>query len=209
MPIHHRLASCQGRRDQALNRQLALEIASSQDEGMLQELLLLFDTATEKRLLMEAILTIAYISEINPQLVASKVDFLIHQLNHQVSRVRWGSMMALSHLVTLHPEQIFQHVPEILTCMEKGSVVGRDYGFRILVTLYTYDHYAEDLFLIILEQLSGAPSNQLGQYTERLTFVLRGRHQPELIRVLEHLRGDLENEHHLRRLDKNLKKLYK
>ncbi len=211
MSVLQQLSFSLGKKDQAPNRELAQEIVASQKLESLPELVGLFDGPQDqdKRILMDAMLTIAYVAELNPQLVVGKVNFLIVQLNHELNRVRWGSMIALSHLVHLTPSGIFQKLPVILDAMSKAGVVGRDHGFRILVSLYVYDDYAEDLFLVILEQLSGSPPNQLSQYTERLMNVLRVQHKPKLINVLEVLRDELENEYHRKRLDKNLKKLYR
>jgi len=65
------------------------------------------------------------------------------------------------------------------------------------------------MFLLIQEQLMKAPSNQLGQYAERLIEVLNKKHLNSLIETLESRREDVTNEHHIKRLNKNLKKLYK
>lgn len=209
MPIQDRLAANLGRKDQAPNHELADAIVAANDKISLNELITLFDQEQDKRVLMDASLTIAYVAERSPELVVSKLAFLLDQLTHRINRVSWASMIALSHLAPLVLEELYRKLVTILDAMDQGGVVGRDHGFRILLSLYGEHRYSEDVFIIIIEQLVKAPHNQLGQYVERLMGVLRPSHKLKLVEVLMRLRSELDNEFHLKRLDKNLKKLCK
>ena len=118
-------------------------------------------------------------------------------------------MITLNYIAHLVTYELFEALPKIIDAMDAGTVVTRDYGFKIMVTLYQDKSIQEDMFLLMQEQLMKAPSNQLGQYAERLMEVLNKNHLKSLIATLEERRNGISNEHHIKRLNKNLKKLYK
>ena len=209
MSISDHLAYSQGRKDQIPNKLLAQEITSTEDSERLVELIQFIESKPHRRLQMDATLTVAYVGDLLPKMLVPHIDFLIEKLKDPIDRVAWGSMIALSHVSPLVIDQMYEHLPEILDAMDMGSIVGRDHGYQVLVNLYKEDRYASDMLFILLEQIRKAPSNQLGQYTERLMEVIKQGDKPELIMALEERRLDLTNEYHLKRLTKNLKKLYK
>ena len=137
------------------------------------------------------------------------IDFFVSNLSSAINRVIFGSMIALAHITHLDTEKLFAALSIIIDAMDKGTVVTRDHGFRIMILLYQDINYQDDMFVLIQEQLLKAPSNQLGQYTERLILVLNKKHLNSFIETLEERRNDIANEYHLARLKKNLKKLYK
>ena len=209
MPIQDQLAYSLGRKDQAPNKSLAKKIADSEDELRLSELIQFFDSKPHKELQKDCSLTLAWIAERNPKMIAPYVDYLMDKLNDPINRVIWGSMIALSSIAHLTQDQLYQALPAILDAMDKGTVVTRDHGYRILIVLYQNNKYQEDVFLLVLEQIAKAPSNQLGQYTENLIAVLDRSHKEQLLTVLEDRKLELVNPHHQKRLSKNLEKLYR
>ena len=210
MPIQDHLAYAHRRKDQEPNKLLARRIVESEDAAQqLQELIDFFDTKPHKEFQKDCALTLAWIAEIQPELVAPQATYLIGKLKDPINRVIWGSMIALSGIAHLVQPQLYKALPSILDAMDEGTVVTRDHGYRILMILYQNKAYREDVFLLVLEQLLQAPSNQLGQYTEKWMAVMEKNHVPQVIAVLEERRPEISDPHHLRRLTKNLKKLYK
>lgn len=208
MPISDKLAYGMGHRDQGPNKILAQEIADSEDRSALEELKTLVLSQAHKRFRMDATLTVAYLGELKPSMLTDSADFLLGILDDPIDRVGWGSMIALSHITSSVPDKMYAELPTILDAMDAGGIVGRDHGYRILIDLYTVKKYRSDIFYIVLEQIQKSPSNQLGQYTERLIAVIKKENKKELISALEERRAELTNEHHIKRLTKNLKKLY-
>lgn len=209
MSISEKLAYSLGRKDQEPNKLLAQEIADNEDEKQLIELIDFIKSNPHRRLQMDAALTVAYVGDLKPKMLIPHVPFLLEKLSDPIDRVAWGSMIALSHVSPLVIDEMYDNLTTILDAMDMGSIVGRDHGYQILVNLYTVDQYASDMLYILLEQIRKAPPNQLGQYTERLAEVIQTEDKQKLIDALEERRLELSNEHHLKRLTKNLKKLYK
>lgn len=209
MAVQDLLSSSLGRNDQEPNRQLASRIAETEDESQLKELVSFFETTTKKSLQNDCALALAWLAGLKPGMMVPYADLLTKNLKHPVNRVVFGSMIGLSGIAHLVQDKMYQALPDILDAMDVGTVVTRDHGYRILIVLYENNKYKEDVFPLILEQLMKAPSNQLGQYTEKLMVVLESKHVKDTIRVLEERQEDIVNPHHISRLNKNLKKLYK
>lgn len=209
MPIQDQLAFALDRNDQEPNKLVAKGIVDSGGKKDVNELVSFVKARPKQRAQADAILALAYIGELKPELLSEQVDFLVGELNSSINRVIFGSMIGLAHIAHLQRDILFDALPQIIDAMDSGTVVTRDHGYRIMITLYQGNQYAEDMFLLIQEQLMKAPSNQLGQYAERLIEVVNTSHINSLIDTLEERKNDVSNEHHLKRLNKNLKKLYK
>ncbi|WP_425390096.1 hypothetical protein [Ekhidna sp.] len=209
MPIQDQLAFALDRNDQEPNRLVAKQIVDAGGTKEVKELISFIKSKPKQRAQSDAILALAYVGEQAPALLSDEASFLISQLNSSVNRVIFGSMIALAHIAHLQREKLFDALPKIIDSMDEGTVVTRDHGYRIMITLYNDRRFQDDMFLLIQEQLMKAPSNQLGQYAERLIEVLNENHLQPLIEILEERRADITNEHHIKRLNKNLKKLYR
>ncbi len=209
MSIQDQLAYAQERNDQEPNKLLANKIAISGGKNQVKELIDFIESRPKQRAQSDAILALAYVGELNPDLLSEQVDFLIKELKSPINRVIFGSMIGLAHIAHLQIEKLFGALPQIIDAMDAGTVVTRDHGYRIMITLYQDPRVQADVFQLIQEQLMKAPSNQLGQYAERLIEVVNKSHINSLIDILEERRNDVSNEHHVKRLNKNLKKLYK
>lgn len=209
MPIQDKLAYALDRNDQEQNKLVAKRIVEEGNKKEVEALVAFIESKPKQRAQADAILALAYVGEQAPSLLYGQVDFLISQLGSMINRVIFGSMIGLAHIAHLQKEKLFSALPKIIDAMDAGTVVTRDHGYRIMITLYQESQFQEDLFMLIQEQLMKAPSNQLGQYAERLIQVLNKNHLNSLIETLEERRSDVANEHHINRLNKNLKKLYK
>ena len=209
MSIQDKLAFALDRNDQYPNRQVAESIVDTGGKKKVEELAAFVISQPGQRAQSDAILALAYVGELAPELLSDQAEFLIDQLDSPINRVIFGSMIGLAHIAHLQAEKLFDALPQIIDAMDTGTVVTRDHGYRIMITLYGKNRFQEDLFALIQEQLMKAPSNQLGQYIERLIPVLNKMHLNLLIETLEERQNDIVNEYHVKRLNKNLKKLYK
>ena len=198
-----------GHRDQGPNKFLAEQIVNEGGLGRFQELVDFFRTNPDKDLKKDCIMTMAWVGERSPEMLVPYIDLLLRNFDSDIPRVSWGSMIALAFAAHLVTDKLFDELPKIIDAMDVGTPLPRDHGYRILMTLYQNKKYQEDIFFIALEQIQKAPSNQVGQYAEKLIKVLNPMHKDELLAVLEEKNNELSNEYHIRRLSKNIKKLYK
>lgn len=205
--ILSRFSSSQGRRDQGPNRILATEIAGSRDRKLLRDIIEILKSKPKKAIENDAILTLASLSELAPDMLEEYTSLLLGYLDSKNNRAVWGSMIALSNVTPFVPKRIMEHVPAILSAMDEGTVVTRDHGFVILLHLYQHKAYREIIFALIFEQVANAPDNQLGQYTEKFIEEATGEHLTLIVRVLEARLRDLEKPAHQKRISKILLRL--
>lgn len=207
MPIQDKLPYALGRKDQGPNKMLADEIVKGQES--LKELVDFLESKPRKEFQKDAALTIGYVAEQAPQQVEPYFEVLIRNLDSKINRVVWASMISLFHISSGTKKELFDHLGIIIQRMDEGTVVTRDYGIRILMALYQEPSYREDCLPLILEQISMAPSNQTGQYTERFGAIVSPSHIEAFVQCLEEKLLELNNEHHIKRVKKTIKKLYK
>lgn len=194
------------RRDQGPNEEIAQQIVDGEGGKLLEEVVQVIQSKAVTRTKNDAVMVLMAISRINPKMLVNQADLFIHLLESKSNRQVWGSMIALANMASLVKEKIKPHLAKILQAMDEGTVVTRDHGFSILTELYKEDRTG-DLLALIHEQLLNAPPNQVGQYTEKFMEVVRREDIPAFVEALEVRGRELINEHHLKRLGKNLKKL--
>lgn len=204
--VTDRFASALDRRDQGPNEAIAEEIARGATPDLLRDVTKVLESKANTRLKNDAVMVMMALSRIAPHFLEDHFDLLMKVLRSSSNRQVFGSMIALANLAPLKRRELRGHIPMILKAMDQGTVVTRDHGFTILTELYKEDQ-SGDLLSLINEQILKAPPNQLGQYTEKFMIVVRPGDIPALIEALEARAGELTNEHHLKRLGKNLKKL--
>ncbi len=207
MAVQDFLSCALGQKDQSPNHHLASRIVAG--EFSAGELVAFFETKPHLDLRKDVVLTLAYVAEQSPDLVVPYVDFLLQNFHSKINRVVWGSMIALAHMAPKIPDKMFQSLPAVIDAMHASTVVGRDNGFKILVVCYATEKYREDVFALILEEIRLAPPNQVGQYAERIMEVILPEHTAMLRKALEEIREELTDTHHLRRMEKNLRKLHR
>ncbi|MDW3196472.1 MAG: hypothetical protein R8G66_29120 [Cytophagales bacterium] len=201
-----RFSSSLDRRDQGPNEVIAQAIVDDAGGDLLEEVVQVIHSKAATRTINDVVMTLMAVSRIHPKLLVQKADVFIDLLESKSNRQVWGSMIALANMAPLVKEKLKPHLVKILQAMDEGTVVTRDHGFSILTELYKEDQ-SGDLLALINEQLLNAPSNQVGQYTEKFMEVVRKEDVSTFVEALEVRGQELTNEHHLKRLGKNLKNL--
>lgn len=204
--ITDRFASSLDRRDQGPNEAIAQEIAEGKTVDLLRDVTNVLKSKAGVRHKNDAVMVMMALSRIAPHFLVDHLDLLLELLKSKSNRQVFGSMIALANVAPLSPEPVRPHIPAILRAMDQSTVVTRDHGFTILTELYKEDE-SGDLLALINEQILSAPPNQLGQYTEKFMLVIRPDDITSLIQALEVRSAELTNEHHRKRVGKNLKKL--
>ncbi len=195
-------------RDQGPNEVIAQQIVDEEGGKLLEKVTQVIHGKYTTRIKNDAVMVLMAVSRIHPGILVNQMDLFIQLLDSKSNRQVFGSMIALANIAPLVREKIKPHLAKILQAMDEGTVVTRDHGFTILTELYK-DDPSGDLLTLINEQILNAPSNQVGQYTEKFMEVVRKEDVSAFVEALEARAQELTNEHHLKRLGKNLKKLRK
>ncbi|WP_421893064.1 hypothetical protein [Marinoscillum sp.] len=209
MNVRHRFARSQGISNEIPNKQLASEILSSSDEASIREILQVLRESTNPDELSDGLKVIEMIGEQNPGMIADAYQPVFMLLHHAMNKVQWRAMSALSTFSFLHHAATFNDLGVILKLMDSGGVITRDHGVKILIGLYTEDAYRADIGPLLLEQVTSAPDNQLGQYAEKWMQVISHEDSAKLIHVLEVRQPELINPSHQKRISRVLLKLHR
>lgn len=157
------LSSSLGRRDETANIRLAEQIVQQEQPDAIEELVRIIQ-GRDRKLGNDAIKTLYEIGERAPKMILPYLREFIGLLSSKVNRLQWGSMTAISTLVELSPQEVYSFLPQILQAMERGSVITKDHGVKILVHLATHSAHRETVIPILLEFIQTAPLNQFPSY---------------------------------------------
>lgn len=204
--IVDQFSSSLDRRDQGPNELIAQQIVAEEGGDLLEAVIQIIHSKYPVRIKNDAVMVLMAVSRIRPGVLKNWANVFIQLLGSRSNRQVFGSMIALANIAPMIKKEVEPHLATILNAMDEGTVVTRDHGFTILTELYKTDK-SGDLLALINEQLLNAPPNQVGQYTEKFMEVVRKEDIPTFMEALETRGQELTNEHHLKRLGKNLKKL--
>lgn len=205
MSILSKLASSLHRRDEVPNQELAQHIVDKGDTIAVKELI---ESLHHKRkdIQNDCIKVLYEIGSRKPALISAYVKDFISLLDHKNNRLQWGAMTAI-HTITLeNPKLIFASLNKIITAMDRGSVITKDYGVNILISLCSLKVYADRAFPLLIEQLLKCPTNQLPMYAERATPVIHENNKKLFVATLTTRLNDIDKESKRKRVEKVIRK---
>jgi hypothetical protein len=206
MSVIPKLASSLNRRDEVPNQELAQAIIAKRDTKAIQELV---DHLIDKNkdIQSDCIKVLYEIGEHQPALIAEHAKSFILLLDSKNNRMQWGAMTALSSIVQENPQPVYAVLSKIIEIGEKGSVITRDHCVNILIRLASIKQYAENAFVLLIEQLHKCPTNQLPMYAENAIPVINEKNKTLFIKTLTSRMDEIEKEPKRKRVEKVIKKV--
>ena len=180
-----RIASRQGRQDEAPNIELARELAESGDTGAIREIVAhLWDRDANVR--SDCIKVLYELGELKPELIAPYADDFLRLLTDRQNRMVWGGMTALAATVAIAADAIAPHADEIVTAMGRGSVIAVDNGVRALARLAaTSPARNAALFPLLLDHLERCRAKEMPQHAESTLVAVTPDNRAAFIVLLE------------------------
>jgi hypothetical protein len=185
MSVLNKIAYFQERRDEVPNQELARELAQSRNRIDIQEIA---DNLWNKniRIQSDCIKVLYEVGYLAPELIAEYADDFLKLLRQRNNRMIWGGMIALSTIARLQAEKIFLHVDEIEKMMDKGSVITRDAGMKMLSRMAACkDEMREKILPYLLGQLSTARAVDAPRYAEFIIDAIAIVDKDDFILILE------------------------
>ena len=207
MNVIDKLASSLGRRDDVPNQELAKEIADSNNNNSIAQLVEILKNTKDKKLQSDCIKTLYEVGYLKPELISDHYKFFLELLKNKNNRLVWGAMIALNTISKIKPKEIYENLVEIMDATDKGSVITKDNGIGILINLSSKAEYSNEAFPLLLEQLRKCQSKQLPMYAERTLPIINEKNKKEFIDILIQRFDELEKESQKKRIEKVLKKL--
>ena len=206
MTLLNRVASQQGRRDQTPNQDLARELTMEEDQAGIREIA--ENLWNKDRNIQSNCLKVLYeIGYSRPELIADYVGDFLELLSSKKNRLIWGSMIALSTIATIKAHDIYPHVEEIVTLMDRGSVITQDNAVKVLTALASSDeNYRDTIFPSLLKHLENCRPKDVPQHAESTVIAVDAASRDDFIRVLES-RMDLMSPTQASRIKKVIKQV--
>ncbi|MEE1943589.1 hypothetical protein VRU48_00620 [Pedobacter sp. KR3-3] len=208
MSIIEQLASSLGRRDEVPNQELAQQIVANGDQ---KAVAILVENLHHKNkdIQSDCIKTLDEIGKLNPKLVAPHIEALLALLDHKNNRLQWGAMTALNAVANENLKAVYQALPKIIACADKGSVITNDNCVGILIKLCAVPTYADDAFALLNERLLKCPTNQLPMYAENALPIINQQNKSIFVSTLTARLPEIEKDSKRLRVEKAIKKINK
>jgi len=114
-----------------------------EDSSLFRELMEIFRTGSdvEKGTCAEVM---KFVSKDNPKVVVTYIDELIDNINHKVSRVKWGVPESIGNLAQKYPKEVQKAIPNLLKNTKDKSTVVRWCAGYALSEILKYNSEIQD-----------------------------------------------------------------
>ncbi len=158
-----KLAYSLGRNDEEPN----IELAKTKNKKGINEIINGLNNPKEQ-IANDCIKVLYEIAEISPELISEYAGNFIQLLKSKNNRLVWGSMTALSKIVSFNPDEVFENLDIIVKAYKKGSVITVDNSISVFAELVKADKkYEKNVFPIIIEHLEKCRPKEVAQHSER------------------------------------------
>jgi hypothetical protein len=201
-----KLAYSLGRNDEEPNIELAKELSKTKNKKGIKEIADGLNNPKEQ-IAGDCIKVLYEIAGISPELVSEYAGVFIQLLKSKNNRLVWGSMTALSKIVSLNSDEVFKNLDIIIKAYEKGSVITVDNSISVFAELVKADKkYENKVFQIIIKHLEKCRPKEVGQHAER-AFVCINKNNSQKYKEILLIRRESLNDAQKKRVDKLLNKL--
>lgn len=191
MPILHRIAHFQNRRDEVPNQELARDLTAQKDAAGIREIAENL-WSKDKNVRADCIKVLYEIGSLDPALVADYAEDFLKLLKSGNNRLVWGGMTALGAIAELRGDFIHAHLGEIQKAMGLGSVITVDNGILALARAASQNAACNrDVFPYLLQHLQTCRPKDVAQHTEKSLVAVNAANKTEFIAVLEKRLEDL------------------
>lgn len=191
MSVLNRIAYLQNRRDEVPNQELARELAEQKDrEGIREIAENLWNK--DKNIQADCIKVLYEIGYIDPSLIADYAEDYLKLLKSRNNRLVWGGMTALSTIADIRAEELFNHLQELHSAIEHGSVITVDGGILTLARIAsTREEFRQAIFPYLLIHLETCRPKDVPQHAEKSLAAVDASNKEDFIAILEKRMEDL------------------
>lgn len=208
MTIIHLLASSQGQKGNEANIALAREIATTNNEDAIKELVNNLKNK-DKKIQGDCIKTLYETGYLKPELIADYHADFLELLTSKNNRLVWSGMIALTTITDFRAREIFASLDLIMKTVENGSVITIDCGVEILAKLNTHGAYFDTTDPLLIEQLWKCPIKQLPMYMEKSVISINRKNKEAYQNIIEKRIEECERDSQTKRLNKLQKQIGK
>lgn len=195
-----------GRNDEEPNISLAVLLSDTKDKEGIREIVQ--GLKDKKKVVANDCIKVLYeIGERTPELISEYVLDFIGLLESKNNRLVWGGMTALSQIVYLKHEEIFNNFDMIKKAYKTGSVITVDNAVSVLAKLCkTNEKYEKAIFDEIINHLMTCRPKEVPQHSERAFICVNKDNSKKFMDVLLKRRESL-TESQKKRVDKLIRRI--
>lgn len=185
-----KLANHLGRKDEALNIELAEQLIKQHDTTGIQELI--DGLQLSKAVANDCIKVLYEIGARQPELIAPYYQTFLDSLSSRNNRLVWGAMTALAEIASEKPAELFGQIDKVIAVYHNGSVITVDQSITVFAKLCRAGHqYEAALFPLLLKHLETCRAKEVPQHAERMALCIDSDNQQMFKDVLEKRQPDL------------------
>ena len=191
MTVIDQLACSIGRRDEVPNRELARQLAETENQQGIAEIannLWNKDGAIQA----DCIKVLYEIGYLKPEIIAPYAADYLKLLNNRNNRLVWGGMIAIATISKVAAETLYPHIESIKKAVDSGSVITRDAGIWALSDIAAANAaYRAAIFPYLLNHLSTCRPKDVPQHAERVVVAVGAEQKDDFLQVIEKRMKDL------------------
>ncbi|MBD3362279.1 hypothetical protein GF362_01010 [Candidatus Dojkabacteria bacterium] len=186
MDIRNSLASQNDRKDEKLNIQLAEKICQKNQREAVKELIEFVFGEESKSIQSDAIKVLYEVGYRKPELIQNYVFEFIDLLSSNNNRLVWGAMTALGTIAHMKADEIWKRKEEVINAIEKGSIITRDWGIRVLANVSAEkERYRKKFFPLLIQYLKKDRPKDIAKNSVSIIVTVDENNKKEFIKVLQ------------------------
>ena len=184
MSILAELSSMQGRKDEEPNKELGKRLVETANlEGIREAVDNLRNE--DKKIQVDCLAVLEQVGLLAPELIEDYLEEFLRLVFGKDNRLIWASMINIALIADRKPDQIINRLDDILSVIEKGSVITRDNGIKILSrAAAAKPEYNSQVFPHLIDQLNNCRPKSLPQYAESILVAVNQDNQTQYLAVL-------------------------
>ena len=201
------IASKINRRDDEPNKALAKEIILTKRKDWVKELV--ENLKNKDKNIQSDCIKVLYEIGLggSADLIAPYYREFADLLASKNNRLIWGAMIAIDTISFEKHNEVFSLLPQLISTIEKGSVITIDCGVGILAKLSTFKQYSDVTFPLLMEQLKRCPVKQLPMYAEKTLIAANSCNTTQFVGLLEERLEEIEKDSQKTRIKKIIKRI--
>ena len=178
------LASMQGRKDEEPNKELGKRLVETANlEGIREAVDNLRNE--DKKIQVDCLAVLEQVGLLAPELIEDYLEEFLKLIFGKDNRLIWASMINIALIADRKPDQIINRLDDIISVIEKGSVITRDNGIKILSRAgAAKPEYNSQVFPHLIDQLNNCRPKSLPQYAESILVTVNQDNQTQYLAVL-------------------------
>ncbi|MBI5218754.1 MAG: hypothetical protein HY958_07485 [Bacteroidia bacterium] len=185
MKTLERIAFYQNRRDDVPNRELARELAATEDKAGIKELVQNLGNKN-KNIQSDCLKALYETGYIKPALIAEYAENFLNLLKSKNNRMVWGSMIALASVAPLNPLPVLKKLDDVMKIVEKGTVITRVWGIAAIARAISKDAgYNTMHFGFLLDQISKCIPRDVPKHAEDMLPAVNKKNKAGFAAVLK------------------------